>query len=97
MECTVTLKFDSQNLTVNELDLIYEWVQNKDVNHFGILLSMFGLFYTDTDLYKFFDSVTEENFYTEFENFMNLMLRTRTYEAIAKTEGSVFHESPSQS
>ena len=45
MEYKVLPKFDSQDLTINELDMIYEWVKVKDIVHFGLILSVLGIFY----------------------------------------------------
>lgn len=97
MNTTAKIKFDIQDLTIEQLDIIYHWIEEKDTDHFGILLSMFGLYYTDADLLKFFESVTRKNFHNSFESFMNHMLATRTYDTIAANNGSVFHESPSRS
>lgn len=81
MEYKVLPKFDSQDLTINELDMIYEWVKAKDIVHFGLILSVLGIFYDEDEVIQFCNNTSKETFYEDLENFINHQFETRTFEA----------------
>lgn len=81
MEYTVLPKFNSQDLTTNKLDMIYEWVKNKDIQHFGLILSVLGIFYDEDEVIKFCNNTSKETFYDDLEIFINNQLKTKTFEA----------------
>lgn len=81
MEYKVLPKFDSQDLTINELDMLYKWVKNKDIKHFGLILSVLGIFYDEDEVLQFCNNTAKETFYDDLEKFINHQLKTRTFEA----------------
>lgn len=74
----VPFEFDSQNFTIEQIDLLKKWAQNNEIENFRMMLSTLGVFYCyDDDIQAFLDKVHRkpELFVYILEDFFNEQLQ----------------------
>ena len=81
--------FDSTGLLVEHIEELQKWALNRDLLHYSLITSLFGLLCVQEDFDNFFDEVVKspDNFEDIFETFMYRVMEERSYEAMNKGGG----------